>query len=52
MKELEAKKAQARFELDKMEKSSGDAWDATKTGFSNAYKDLAKAYHKAVDSAK
>ncbi|MEO7244595.1 MAG: hypothetical protein ABIX12_05555 [Rubrivivax sp.] len=52
MKELEAKKAQARVELDKLEKAGGDAWDATKTGFSNAYRDLASAYRKAVDSAK
>jgi len=48
MKELQEKKAQAKAELAKLEQSGSGAWDATKTGFSNAYKDLHEAYDKAV----
>jgi hypothetical protein len=31
-----------------MEKSSASAWDDTKKGFADAYKDLHQAYGKAV----
>jgi len=52
MKELQAKKKLAQAELRKLEKASSNAWDATKDGFSNAYKDLKAAYNKAVDTSK
>lgn len=47
MDALEAKKKAAQAHLDKMAQSSGEAWDATKHGFANAYKDLHQAYDKA-----
>lgn len=47
MKELRAKKKAAAEKLASMEKSSGEAWDATKTGFADAYQDLHEAYEKA-----
>jgi hypothetical protein len=47
MKELQAKRKAAQAELDKMQKSAANTWDATKEGFSNAYKDLHEAYEKA-----
>jgi uncharacterized protein HemX len=47
MKELQAKRKAAQAELDKMQKSAANTWDATKAGFSNAYKDLHTAYEKA-----
>jgi len=52
MLELKAKKKQAQAQLDKMGKATGDAWDATKEGFTNAGKDLHAAYEKAAASAK
>jgi hypothetical protein len=52
MKELQDKKKAAQVELTKLEKSSADAWDATKTGFSNAAKDLGQSYDKAVAAVK
>jgi hypothetical protein len=52
MKELQEKSKQAQAELAKMEKASSNAWDATKEGFSNAYKDLSLAYDKAVAAVK
>jgi hypothetical protein len=52
MRGLQAKKKEAQEQLDKMAKATSDAWDATKEGFSNAYKDLHVAYEKATASAK
>jgi len=52
MRELQAKKKEAQEQLDKMGKATSNAWDATKEGFSNAYKDLHAAYEKAAASAK
>ncbi len=52
MLELKAKKKEAQAHLDKMGKATGDAWDATKEGFSKAGKDLHAAYEKAAASAK
>ena len=52
MKELQEKKKAAQAELDKLGKSSGEAWDATKTGFSDAGKALAAAYDKAAAAVK
>lgn len=47
MDALEGKKKVAKAHLDKMARSSSGAWDATKDGFANAYKDLHQAYDKA-----
>ena len=52
MRELQARKKEAEDQLDKMGKATSNAWDATKEGFSNAYKDLQAAYDKASASAK
>lgn len=43
IKELKAKKKEAQAHLQKLEKASSKAWDATKEGFSNAYKELQQA---------
>ncbi len=43
MAELKAKKKEAQVHLEKLEKASSKAWDATKEGFSNAYKELQQA---------
>lgn len=51
MKDLQARKQIAQAELNKLKKASGNAWDATKEGFSNAWKDLGAAYDKAKDGA-
>jgi len=48
IKELKATRARAAAKLGEMEKASGAAWDATKEGFAEAYKDLHGAYNKAV----
>lgn len=52
MKELKEKKAAAQAELAKMSKATGEVWDATKTGFSDAGKALAAAYDKAAAAVK
>jgi hypothetical protein len=52
MLELKAKKKEAQVQLGKMGKATGNAWDATKEGFTNAGKDLHAAYEKAAASAK
>jgi len=52
MAELQVKKKAAQAQLAKLEKASSEVWDATKTGFSNAAKDLGQAYDKAVESAR
>ena len=52
MKELQEKKKAAQAELDKLGKASGEVWDATKTGFSDAGKALAAAYDKAAAAVK
>ena len=52
MKELQEKKKAAQAELDKLGKASGEVWDATKTGFSDAGKALAAAYDKAAAAIK
>ncbi len=48
IKELKAARARAAAKLREMEKASGAAWDATKNGFAEAYKDLHQSYNKAV----
>lgn len=52
MKELQEKKKAAQAELAKLEKSGADVWDATKTGFSKAAKDLSDTYDKAAAAVK
>jgi hypothetical protein len=52
MKDLQEKKKAAQAELDKMGKASGEVWDATKTGFSDAGKALGAAYDKAAAAVK
>lgn len=52
LQELQEKKKAAQVELGKLEKSSAEVWDATKTGFSNAAKALGESYDKAVAAAK
>jgi hypothetical protein len=52
MKELKEKKAAAEAELAKLGKASGEVWDATKTGFSDAGKALSAAYDKAAAAVK
>lgn len=52
MQELKEKKAAAQAELAKMGKASGEAWDATKTGFADAGKALSAAYDKAAAAVK
>lgn len=52
IKELQAKKKVAQAELSKLEKSSAKVWDATKTGFHNAGKDLSQAYDQAAAAVK
>ncbi|MCM5570082.1 hypothetical protein M6I34_06145 [Burkholderiaceae bacterium FT117] len=55
MKALRAKKKLAQEKLASMERSSGQAWEATKSGFSEAYEDLHRSYekaHRAVTSGK
>lgn len=49
IKELKEKRAQAQVKLDDMGKASGNAWDATKQGFAEAYKDLHQSYNKAIE---
>jgi hypothetical protein len=52
IKALKASRDQASAKLAEMEKSSSSAWDATKNGFANAYKDLHQAYGRAVEQFK
>lgn len=50
--ELQEKKKAAQAELAKLEKSTSEVWDATRTGFSNAARELGQAYDKAVAAAR
>lgn len=52
IKDLKEKREAASAKLDEMGKASGSAWEATKKGFSDAYKDLQQSYDKATDSDK
>lgn len=52
IKDLKEKREAAAVKLDEMGKASGSAWDATKQGFSDAYKDLQQSYDKATNSDK
>lgn len=48
MRELKVMRANTAAKLDKMAKESGAAWNDTKQGFADAYKELQHAYRKAV----
>jgi hypothetical protein len=52
VQELKAKKKDAQAHLDKLGKATSGAWDATKEGFSKAYKDLHESYEKVATSEK
>jgi uncharacterized protein YoaH (UPF0181 family) len=52
IKELKEKRTQTATKLDDMSKTSGNAWDATKQGFADAYKDLSQTFNRTVDSFK
>lgn len=48
MKELQAKKAAAAAQLDKLGKAGATAWNGTRDAFAAAYKDLTEAQDKAA----
>jgi hypothetical protein len=50
--DLKEKRDAAAAKLDDMGKASGKAWDATKQGFADAYKELGQSYDKTVESFK
>lgn len=52
LQELKAKREQAAAKLDEMGKATAAAWDTTKQGFADAYKDLRQAYDRAADKFK
>lgn len=52
IKDLKEKREAAAVKLDELGKASGSAWDSTKKGFADAYKDLQQSYDKATDSDK
>ena len=52
IKKLKEMRSDAAKKLDDLGNSSADAWDATKEGFVEAYKDLYDAYKEAVGKFK
>ena len=48
IRELKVMRDNTAAKLDKMAKESGAAWNDTKQGFADAYKELQHAYRKAV----
>jgi hypothetical protein len=48
MQDLQAKKAAAAAQLDKMEKAGATAWTGTRDAFAAAYKDLTESSDKAA----
>ncbi len=52
IKKLKEMRTDAAKKLDDLGNSSADAWDATKEGFVEAYKDLYDAYKEAVSKFK
>ena len=52
MKDLQAKKAAAAAQLDKMEKAGATAWTGTRDAFAAAYKDLTESSDKASGAKK
>jgi len=51
MKELQQKKKEAQQQLARLQRASSKTWDATKEGFSNAYRAMRASYEKATASA-
>ena len=52
MKDLQAKKAAAAAQLEKMEKAGATAWTGTRDAFAAAYKDLTESSDKAAGAKK
>lgn len=52
IKDLKAVRECVAAKLDEMKKASASAWDSTKKGFADAYKDLHQAYEKAAERFK
>lgn len=52
VKELKVKRAEASRKLDHMGKASAAAWEDAKNDFADAYKDLHRAYDRAVEKLK
>lgn len=52
MKDLQAKKAAAAAELEKLEKAGATAWTGTRDAFAAAYKDLTESSDKATGAKK
>jgi hypothetical protein len=52
LKELRAKREQAAAKLDDMGKATAGAWEATKQGVGNAFRELGHAYDKAASQFK
>jgi hypothetical protein len=50
--DLKVARADTAAKLDKMEKAGGSAWNDAKQGFADAYKDMQRAYNKAVGQFK
>ena len=50
--ELKVKRAEAQKQLEHMQKSGTEAWQATRDGFAGAYQSLHQAYEKASATAK
>ena len=46
IKDLKVKRGQVGKKLDAMGKASGKAWDATRDGFADAYRDLHESFDK------
>jgi hypothetical protein len=42
----------AGIKLDEMKKASLSAWESTKKGFADAYKELQQTYHKTAERLK
>jgi hypothetical protein len=52
MQELQAKRAAAAAELDKLEKAGATAWAGTRDAFARAYRDLTESQHQAAGTKK
>lgn len=50
--DLKVKRDEARKHMEKMRKSGGEAWHATRDGFAGAYQSLHQAYDKAAAAVK
>lgn len=52
MEDLETTRADAAAQLEKMEQAGAGAWNEAKAGFADAYRDLQRAYRRAVKQIK